>query len=68
MPLMLFVVLISFQQNMELCCNFDSILVIQKSVDFCNDFMFMLWCEFFIVSKFDEINCNIISGILYNVF
>ncbi len=67
-PQMLVVVLISFQQNIKFYCNSDSILVIQKITYFCNDFMFMLWCEFFVISKFDEINCNVISGVLYNVF
>jgi hypothetical protein len=30
--------------------------------------MFIILCEFLIVSKFDEINCNIIFGVFYNVF
>jgi hypothetical protein len=30
--------------------------------------MFILLCEFYVVLKYDEMNCNIISGVFYNVF
>jgi hypothetical protein len=32
------------------------------------NFMFILLCEFSIVSEYDEMNCNIVSGVFYNVF
>jgi hypothetical protein len=25
-------------------------------------------CEFFITSNYDEMNCNLVSGVFYNVF
>jgi hypothetical protein len=30
--------------------------------------MFKLLCEFAIVSKYDEMNCNYFFGVFYNVF
>jgi hypothetical protein len=30
--------------------------------------MFVLLCEFSLVSKYDEMNCNIVSGVFYNIF
>jgi hypothetical protein len=30
--------------------------------------MFISLCEFSILSKYDEMNCNLISKVLYNVF
>jgi hypothetical protein len=29
--------------------------------------MFILLCEFFVVLKYDEMNCNFVSGIFYDV-
>jgi hypothetical protein len=31
-------------------------------------FMFTSLCEFSIVSEHDEMNCNIVFGVFYNVF
>jgi hypothetical protein len=30
--------------------------------------MFILLCEFFVVSKYDEMNYNLVFGVIYNVF
>jgi hypothetical protein len=30
-------------------------------------FMFKLLCEFVVVSKYDEMNCNFFFGVFYNV-
>jgi hypothetical protein len=30
--------------------------------------MFILLCEFSVVSKYDEMNCNVVVGVFYNVF
>ncbi len=30
--------------------------------------MFILLCEFFIISKYDEMNYNLASRVFYNVF
>jgi hypothetical protein len=32
--------------------------VIQRSIDFCSEFMFISLCEFSVVSKYDEMNYN----------
>jgi hypothetical protein len=29
--------------------------------------MFILLCENFVISKYDEMNCNIVFGVFYNV-
>jgi len=29
--------------------------------------MFILLCKFYVISKYDEMNCNIVFGIFYNV-
>jgi len=42
--------------------------IIQKNTNFCNEFMFISLCEFFVVLKYDEINCNNVFGVFYNVF
>jgi hypothetical protein len=31
-------------------------------------FMFILLCEFFVISKYNEMNCNLVSEILYIVY
>jgi hypothetical protein len=43
-------------------------LVILRSTDFYGEFYVHLLCEFSIVLGYDEMNCNIIFGIFYNVF
>jgi len=30
--------------------------------------MFILLCEFSVISKYDEMNCNVASRVFYNVF
>ncbi len=30
-------------------------------------YMFIILCDFFVVSKFDEINCKLVFGVFYNV-
>jgi hypothetical protein len=42
--------------------------VIQRSTYFYNEFYVHRLCEFSVVSNYDEMNCNIISGVFYNVF
>jgi hypothetical protein len=42
--------------------------IIQKSIDFYIEFYVHLLCEFFVVSYYDEMNCNIVYGVFYNVF
>jgi hypothetical protein len=32
------------------------------------NFVFISLCEFSIVSEYDEMNCNVVSGVFYNVF
>jgi hypothetical protein len=43
-------------------------LVIQRSINFYNDFSVYFLCEFFVVLDYDETNCNIVFGVFYNVF
>jgi hypothetical protein len=43
-------------------------LVKQKVQSFAMISISILLCEFFEVSKYNEINCNLIFGFLYNVF
>jgi len=50
-------------------CNFDfGFLIIQKNTDFYNEFMFILLSEFFVVSKYDEMNCNLVTRVFFSVF
>jgi hypothetical protein len=30
--------------------------------------MFIILCELFVMSKYDEIKCNIVFGVFYNLF
>jgi hypothetical protein len=41
---------------------------IQRSIDFYNEFYIQLLCEFSIVLDYDEMNCNLVFGVFYNVF
>jgi hypothetical protein len=43
-------------------------LVIQRNTNFYSEFYVRLLCEFFVVSNYDEMNCNIVFGVFYNVF
>jgi hypothetical protein len=43
-------------------------LVIQKNIDFYNEFYVHFLCEFFVVLDYDEMNCNIVLEVFYNVF
>jgi len=42
--------------------------IIQRSIDFYNEFYVHLLCEFFVVSNYDEMNYNVVFGVFYNVF
>ncbi len=43
-------------------------LVIQKSIDFYNELYVHLLCEFFVVLDYDEMNCDCVFEVFYNVF
>jgi hypothetical protein len=42
--------------------------IIQRSTYFYSEFYVHFLCEFSIVSDDDEMNCNLIFGVCYNVF
>jgi len=42
--------------------------IIQRSTYFYSEFYVHLLYEFFVVSNYDEMNCNLISRSFYNVF
>jgi len=42
--------------------------IIQKNIDFYNEFYVQLLCEFSIVLDYDEMSCNLVFGICYNIF
>jgi hypothetical protein len=39
-----------------------------KGKGFWVNFMFILLCEFYVVLEYDEMNCNLVSRVFYNVF
>jgi hypothetical protein len=39
-----------------------------KNIDFYNEFYVHVLCEFFVVLDYDEMNCNLVFGVFYNVF
>jgi hypothetical protein len=39
-----------------------------KKIDFYSEFYVHFLCEFCVVLDYDEMNCNLVSGVLYNVF
>ncbi len=41
---------------------------IQKNTNFHSEFYVHFLCEFFVILDYDEMNCNIVSRIFYNVF
>ncbi len=41
---------------------------ITKKTYFYNEYYVHLVCEFVIVSNYDEMNCNLVFGVCYNVF
>jgi hypothetical protein len=43
-------------------------IIIQRSIDFYNEFYVHLLCEFCVMSDYDEMNCNLVFGVSYNVF
>jgi hypothetical protein len=43
-------------------------LVIQRSTNFYNESYVHLLCEFSVISNYDEMNCNIVFGVFFNVF
>jgi hypothetical protein len=42
-------------------------LIIHRSIDFYNEFYVHLSCGFLVVLDYDEMNCNLVFGIFYNV-
>jgi hypothetical protein len=44
------------------------LLVIHRRIDFYRELYVHLLCELFGVSDYDEMNCNLVSGVFYNVF
>jgi len=43
-------------------------MVIQISTNFYNELYIHLLCEFLVVLNYDEMNCNFVFGVFYNVF
>jgi hypothetical protein len=43
-------------------------LVIQRSIDFYNEFYVHMLFDFSTVLNYDEMNCNIVFGVFSNVF
>jgi hypothetical protein len=41
--------------------------IIQININFYSEYYVQLLCEFFVVLNYDEMNCNIVSGVFYNV-
>jgi hypothetical protein len=41
--------------------------VIQISINFYSEFYVHLLCEFFVISNYDEMNCNFVFKVFYNV-
>ncbi len=63
------VVLRFFQQNIGLRYNSDSCFQYNtKTQTSTMDFMFIVWCEFFVVLDYDKMNCNLVYEVFYNVF
>jgi hypothetical protein len=42
--------------------------IIKRSTNFCNEFYVHLLCEFFVVLDYDEMNCNLGSGVFLMYF
>jgi hypothetical protein len=42
--------------------------IIQRSTNFYGQFYVHLLCDFFVVLEYDEMNCDMVSGVFYNVF
>jgi hypothetical protein len=42
--------------------------VIQKNINFYSELYVHFLCELFVVLNYDELNCNPISRVFYNVF
>jgi hypothetical protein len=42
--------------------------IIQRSTNFYSEFYVHFLCEFFVVSDYDEMNCNLVDGVFDNVF
>jgi hypothetical protein len=54
---------------MGFCCNFDSCFQwYRKAWILVVNSMFVSLCEFFVIFKYDEMNCNIVFGVFKNVF
>jgi len=60
---------IFFQKNENLLYFGSSLQQYKKTQTSTMNFMFILLCELFIVSKYDEINCDFVFGVVFdNVF
>ncbi len=58
-------ILIFLKKNFNKTWNFDVILIhVFRNIDS----MYILLCEFFVVSKYDEMNCNFISRVFFIMF
>jgi hypothetical protein len=65
----LLVVLGFFPTKHGILLYFDSyFIVIQKCKNLYMNVMFMLLCELFVPSKYDEMNCDFVSRVFDNVF
>ncbi len=42
--------------------------IIQRSTNFYSQFYVHLLCDFFGVSEYDEMNCDLVSRVFYNLF
>jgi hypothetical protein len=42
--------------------------IIQRNTDFYSEFYVHILCEFSIVLDYDEMICNLVFGVFYNVF
>jgi hypothetical protein len=52
-----------FQQTWDYAVIWIHVLVIQRSIDFYNEFYVHFLCGFFVVLDYDEMNCNIVFGV-----
>jgi hypothetical protein len=41
-------------------------LIIQRNTNFYNEFYVYILCDFFVMLDYDEMNCNIIYGVIYS--
>jgi hypothetical protein len=58
---------ILFNKTWDYVVIWIHVSVLQRSIDFKNEFYVHLLCEFFVVLDYDEMNCNLVYGVFYNV-